>query len=202
MVRKRGEAVLSETLAEGLHRYRIGPKIRALRQGKKLGLAQLGAHTGLSSGMLSKIERGQLIPTLPTLLRIAMVFGLELDFFFADRDEGPKVAVVRREERLRLPDNPGAMEPAYLFESLDFPMPERKMQGFFAAFVGEMDSAPHSHPGEELVYLIAGELRLTVAGRENLLRTGDAIHFESAWPHSYRRNGPGPCTGVIVVSTG
>ena len=40
-----------------------------------MGLAQLGKHTGLSPGLLSKIERGQLFPTLPTLLRIALVFG-------------------------------------------------------------------------------------------------------------------------------
>ena len=59
--------MLSETLAAGLESYQIGPKIRALRLKKNLGLVQLGRHTGLSSGMLSKIERGQLFPTLPTL---------------------------------------------------------------------------------------------------------------------------------------
>ena len=48
---------------------------------KKLGLAQLGEHTGLSPALLSKIERGNLFPTLPTLLRIAMVFGVGLEHF-------------------------------------------------------------------------------------------------------------------------
>ena len=95
--------MLSETLADGLGQYEIGIKIRALRQGKKLGLVQLGEHTGLSPAMLSKIERGQLIPTLPTLLRIAMVFGVGLDHFFAGAPDRPKVAVVRKAERLRLP---------------------------------------------------------------------------------------------------
>ena len=71
--------MVSETLAEGLEQYRIGEKVRALRKGKKLGLVQLAGHTGLSSGLLSKIERGQLVPTLPTLLRIALVFGVGLE---------------------------------------------------------------------------------------------------------------------------
>ena len=70
--------MLSDTLTSGLEQYRIGPKIRTLRLKKKLGLVQLGEHTGLSPAMLSKIERGQLFPTLPTLLRIAMVFGVGL----------------------------------------------------------------------------------------------------------------------------
>ena len=95
--------VLSDTLTNELQRYAIGPRIRALRLRKKLGLVQLGDHTGLSPAMLSKIERGQIFPTLPTLLRIAMVFGVGLDHFFAADKEKPLVAVVRKEQRLRLP---------------------------------------------------------------------------------------------------
>jgi transcriptional regulator with XRE-family HTH domain len=67
--------MLSETLTAGLEHYEIGPKIRALRWRKKLGLVQLGQHTGLSPALLSKIERGQLLPTLPTLLRVAIWYG-------------------------------------------------------------------------------------------------------------------------------
>ena len=74
--------MLSETLTDGLRRYKIGSKIRTLRLRKKLGLVQLGEHTGLSAALLSKIERGNLFPTLPTLLRIAMVFGVGLELFF------------------------------------------------------------------------------------------------------------------------
>ncbi|TIV03878.1 MAG: helix-turn-helix transcriptional regulator, partial [Mesorhizobium sp.] len=71
--------MLSDTLSNELQRYAIGPRIKALRLRKKLGLVQLAGHTGLSPAMLSKIERGQMFPTLPTLLRIAMVFGVGLD---------------------------------------------------------------------------------------------------------------------------
>ena len=84
--------MLSDTLTNELERYAIGPGIKALRLKKKLGLVQLAAHTGLSSAMLSKIERGQMFPTLPTLLRIAMVFGVGLDHFFSPEKEKPLVA--------------------------------------------------------------------------------------------------------------
>jgi transcriptional regulator with XRE-family HTH domain len=52
-----------------------------------MGLVELGRHTGLSPAMLSKIERGQLFLTLPTLLRIALVFSVGLDFFFSGGEE-------------------------------------------------------------------------------------------------------------------
>ena len=64
-------------------RVRDRRKIRALRLKKKMGLVELGRHTGLSPALLSKIERGRLFPTLPTLLRVALVFSVGLEFFFA-----------------------------------------------------------------------------------------------------------------------
>ena len=70
--------MLSPTLREGLKTYAIGSKIRAIRLKKKMGRVELGRHTGLSPAMLSKIERGQLFPTMPTLLRIALVFSVGL----------------------------------------------------------------------------------------------------------------------------
>ena len=68
--------MLSETLQHGLRDYSIGEKIRELRLRKKIGLVELASHTGLSPGLISKIERGRLFPTLPTLLRVALVFSV------------------------------------------------------------------------------------------------------------------------------
>ena len=126
--------MLSETLAAGLEHYRIGAKIRALRVDKKMGQVQLAQHTQLSPALLSKIERGQLFPTLPTLFRIAMVFGVGLDHFFVDSAQRPLVAVTRGTDRLRLPDRPGEAPPTYLFESLNFPATDRKLDVYLAEF--------------------------------------------------------------------
>ena len=78
--------MLSATLEEGLKDYAIGAKIRALRLKKKMGLVELGQHSGLSPALLSKLERGRLFPTLP---RIALVFSVGLDYFFGSAREKP-----------------------------------------------------------------------------------------------------------------
>src|SRR5579871_848557 len=101
-------AGVSNTIQEGLGRYSIGEKLRTLRLRKSMGLVELGKHTGLSAGLLSKLERGKLFPTLPTLLRVAMVFGVGLEYFFTDERKRRVVGVVRREERVRFPERPGA----------------------------------------------------------------------------------------------
>ena len=120
--------MLSKTLQDGLSDYEIGAKIRALRLKKKIGLVDLGKHTGLSPALLSKIERGRLFPTLPTLLRIALVFGVGLEYFFAGTREKPLVVVTRKGQRVELPERPGTRETAYRFASLDYPATERRFQ--------------------------------------------------------------------------
>ena len=55
--------MLSATLEAGLSDYAIGAKIRALRLKKKMGLVELGQHSGLSPALLSKLERGRLCST-------------------------------------------------------------------------------------------------------------------------------------------
>ena len=192
--------MLSETLTAGLERYRIGTKVHALRLKKKLGLVQLGEHTGLSPAMLSKIERGQLFPTLPTLLRIALVFGVGLEYFFVDGKERPTVAVTRKRDRLRMPDRPGATAPAYFFESLDYPVTDRKIQAFYVEFPPSKASEPHRHDGAELIYVLKGKLVVNADGDNTALDEGDAMYFDPKAPHSYRREGPAPCAAIVVVA--
>jgi transcriptional regulator with XRE-family HTH domain len=194
--------VLSPTLTEGLERYEIGPKLRALRLKKKMGLVQLGQHTGLSPALLSKLERGRLFPTLPTLLRISLVFGVGLEYFFAEAREKPVMAVVRKNERVRLPQNPDGKSSAYMFECLDYPATERKLNGFYVEFepAGREPFEPHVHPGAEVLYVLRGQLTLNYDGEDHVLNEGDSMYFDSTRPHSYTKQGVMPCSAIVVTT--
>jgi transcriptional regulator with XRE-family HTH domain len=193
--------MLSETLTTALEGYAVGPKVRRLRLRKKLGLVQLGEHTGLSPALLSKIERGQLFPTLPTLMRIALVFGVGLDHFFKEDSQRPVHAVVRKKERIRLPDKAGRRSPAYHFESLDYPVSERKLNGYYVEIEAEDEpSEPHEHPGAEIIYVLCGELVVNLEGEDYTLAEADSMYFDCSHPHSYHRKGSSPCAAVVVVT--
>jgi transcriptional regulator with XRE-family HTH domain len=194
--------MLSATLQEGLSEYAIGPKIRSLRLKKKMGLVELGRHTGLSPALLSKIERGRLFPTLPTLLRIALVFSVDLDFFFSGAREQPLIAVVRKEQRVTLPDRPGARDVAYHFASLDYPATERRFNSYYAEFLSVAPDKlrPHAHPGVEFIYALEGKLSVHIGGEEHAISAGDSIYFDSTVPHGYRRSGGRVCSAIVVTS--
>jgi transcriptional regulator with XRE-family HTH domain len=194
-------AGVSTTISEGLNRYSIGEKLRTLRLRKSMGLVELGRHTGLSAALLSKLERGKLFPTLPTLLRIALVFGVGLEHFFTDERKRRVVALSRREERVRLPERPSAQDVPYFFECLDYRATERKLSAFYAEFqdISAEKLKPHQHAGIEFLFLIKGSLTLKIGSEEFPLEAEDAIYFDSAVQHSYRRRSSKPCTGVIVT---
>ena len=194
--------MLSTTLQEGLKAYGIGPKIRSIRLKKKMGLVELGKHTGLSPAMLSKIERGQLFPTLPTLLRIALVFSVGLDYFIAaDRDK-PVVGIARQQERMRFPEKAGGKDKAYEFESLDFPAVQRLLNSYFAEFfaVAPEKLRRHQHPGAEFLYVLSGTLDLHIGDEQHTLETRDSIYFDSSVPHAYRKSGTKTCCALVVTT--
>ena len=192
---------ISETISDGLSRYSIGEKLRTLRLRKSMGLVELGKHTGLSAALLSKLERGKLFPTLPTLLRIALVFGVGLDYFFTDERRRRVVGVVRKAERVRFPERPGTQDVQYFFECLDYRATERKLSAFLADFQeGTPEKLkPHQHAGIEFLYVIKGSLTIKIGSEEFSLDAEDAIYFDSAVQHSYRRNGSKPSLGLIIT---
>lgn len=194
--------MLSPTVRDGLKSYGIGPKIRAIRLKKKMGLVELGRHTGLSPAMLSRIEREQLFPTLPTLLRIALVFGVGLDHFISSHRDKPIVAVVRRADRLQFPERAGARDNAYEFQSLDYPAVERRLNSYYVEFlpIAADEMRLHQHEGGEFIYVLRGTLTVQVGDDAHTLGTRDSMYFDSSAPHGYRRTGPWTCAAIVVTS--
>ena len=101
---------------------------------------------------------------------------------------------------MKLPSPPGEKHPAYLFESLDYPASDRRMEAFYAEFpVGSPASEPHQHGSAEFIYVLSGRLVIDVDGKEAALDAADAMYFNSSVPHSYRREGKGACTALVVT---
>jgi transcriptional regulator with XRE-family HTH domain len=174
--------MLSESLKKGIQRYAIGDKLRALRLKKKMGLVELGGHTGLSAAMLSKVERGKLFPTLPTLLRIAMVFSVGLEYFFADDSKRHVLAIVRRKERRRFPERPDGRDISFYFESLDFPAVDRKLDAYYAEFqpLPPGRARRHHHGGVEFLSVLHGQLEMRVGNEDHVLDAGDLFRLITA----------------------
>ena len=140
-----------ETINRVLSSFEIGQKLRRLRMRKKMGLLDLGKHTGLSPSMLSQLENGKMIPTLATLARVAMVFDVSLEHFFSDKRDEKLFSIVRAGERMRFPERADAPDPAYFFECLAFSTQGKGLKAYLAEFLPRgAPGVEHFHDGSEL----------------------------------------------------
>lgn len=191
-----------KTIRRVLSAYEIGRKLRQLRLKKKIALVDLGKHTGLSASMLSQLENGKLIPTLPTLARIAMVFDVGVDYFFVDRKSRYLFSVVREGERIRFPDNPDAAKPSYFFECLAYAIQDKSIQCYMAEFPRRLESeiTEHSHDGAEFMFVLEGQLEIRYHDETHVLNAGDSVYFDAAEPHSYRGSSKSGAKAVVITT--
>lgn len=191
-----------ETIGRVLSSYELGQKLRRLRLKKKVALVDLGRHTGLSASMLSQLENGKLIPTLPTLARIAMVFDVGLDHFFDARRRQRLFAVVRGAERIRFPERAGVPDPAYFFECLAFAANDKNLQAYLAEFPRRVrgGGSQHFHDGAEFLYVLSGTLAIHYQEEETVLQAGDSVYFDASEPHAYSGRSRTPARALVITA--
>jgi mannose-6-phosphate isomerase-like protein (cupin superfamily) len=139
-------------------------------------------------------------PTLPTLLRIALVFSVDLNHFFAP-EPTPVLAIVRKRQRLRFPDAANERRPAYYFESWISLCPSGSYIPSWRSskLLRPTPCTPHEHPGTEFLYVITGKLELHTGDERHELSEGDTICFDSTVPHSYNKIGTRRTTAIVVT---
>lgn len=197
---KAGEST-EETIKRLLSSYDLGLKLRQLRLRKKIALIDLGRHTGLSASMLSQLENGKLIPTLPTLTRIAMVFDVGLEFFFGEKRPKRVFSIVRAEERMSFPEQPNSAVPGYYFEVLNYGATDKGMSAYLADFPKHENnhSKDHSHEGSEFIHVLTGDLSIWYQNEEHVLHIGDSVYFDASEPHSYRGHSETPTKAIVIT---
>lgn len=182
---------------------RIGTQVKELREKNNLTLYDLAAKTGLDREMLATIENHEFIPPIATLLKLAGALNVNVAYFFQDKAGEEKVAVTRREERVRITRRPHHMEGEvdYIYESLEIRKTQKQMEPFMVEFPVQDTSGMvfMSHPGEEFLYLIDGTLEFRSADQVEILHPGDSIYFESDISHSLRCIGTEPAKALAVL---
>ena len=190
-----------ETIRRVLSSYELGRKLHQLRLRKKMALVDLGKHTGLSPSMLSQLENGKMIPTLPTLARIALVFDVGMEHFFGAARGKKLFSVVREKERMRFPERADAPAPSYFFECLTLATQGKGLQAYLAEFPhrSAVDGTEHFHDGLEFLFVLEGSLIIRYEGEDRELREGDSVLLDSSEPHSYRGVGKKGARAVVIT---
>lgn len=177
----------------------IGPKVRDLRQRLGLSLQQLAARADVSAAAIHKVERGDMVPTITTLLKLAAALGQPISHFVADSTPAAPVAVhVRAGERPPAPASWAVGVEAVTAAGLAVPNDRLHGDAVHAVIEPGGSSGP-GRPlgrGEALLLLLDGTLKVEVAGEHYELAAGDTLHYPTDRTHSWHNPGPRPASAV------
>jgi transcriptional regulator with XRE-family HTH domain len=179
----------------------LGDTLRALRLGRGWSLGELSAASGVPPSTISKIENGQMNPSLVHAINLANAIGANLGFL-VDRDarRAAPLSVVRAGRRSQL-DLPG-MSLALQDLHGDFRAGVLEARLGVIAPGARSGEEPMTHPGEEVCHVLEGAMRFVVDGETHELGAGDTIHFRSSAPHSWENAAPASTRVVWVFSDG
>lgn len=178
----------------------LGPLIRKRRKALDLTLQALCDRVGLSVGYLSQVERGNATPSLGTLAQIAQALDVGLEYFIARPK--PADSLTRADGRPKFSLDDSSM----IYEALGADFPGAELSSYLLEVPPGFVSEIVSHEGEEMIYVLAGEIIQTLGDERFRLSAGDSLHYQGTIRHSWAN----PCdvparilwTGTLNVLQG
>jgi quercetin dioxygenase-like cupin family protein len=150
--------------------------------------------------MLSKVENGQVSPSINMLHRLTKALGVNISSLFVSPDQETPF-VQRRGDRPILTATSPRKGDGLTLESLTPYEIHGHLQGQLHTLApGATSDGAISHEGEETGYVVEGSLELTVSDKTAVLTAGDSFFFDSSRPHSYRNPGD-VVTRVVWVNS-
>lgn len=161
---------------------KIGSNLQAVIEAKGVPLESVREALGWDQETLSRVLSDRLSPGISELLRLATFLGVGISRLLGGEEHpGGKAVKTRRDERV------GVDRKEFLhYESLASAFGGRHLEPFvvdlYRGSQSELDVS--RHPGEEFLFVLSGELRVTVDGEAYHLEEGDSLYFDSVLPHS------------------
>jgi transcriptional regulator with XRE-family HTH domain len=161
---------------------KLGALLRAIRSSRNLTIKEVATKAGVSSSLLSQIERNRISPSLDTLLQILEVYGVPPGRFFKDYETSTRVEIIRQDER-KIHQRKG-----FKYETLCGDSQSKGNHSFNAFF---LELAPgqlrgddkDGHLGRELGIIVQGSAQLIYGQDIYELNKGDSVSFFSQIPH-------------------
>jgi len=172
----------------------IGQKLAQQRKKKKISFEELSEKTGLNIKHLSNIETGKDFAPVGDLLKISRALTIDPDVLLEDDEKNEK-----EQKKKRIKDFE-KREDSYNYTVLT-PNSKNKHLRVFRVTIQtglEHPKISYQHEGEEFIYVLNGELEITVGQKTIHLKKDESFHFNSKIKHSLRNNGKGET--ILIVS--
>ncbi len=180
----------------------IGREVRAFRKAHNITVAELAQTTGLSIGMLSKIENGVTSPSLTTLQTLADALSVPLTSFFLGFEEKREVVHVKAGTGVEANRRGTRAGHQYnLLGHLGSSNAGVIVEPYLISLNEESDTFPDfQHDGQEFIYMIAGEVEYRHGDHTFHLKPGDSLFFDADAPHGPKTHIKLPARYLSIIS--
>ena len=178
----------------------IGRSVRRFREKMNLTINGLSNASGISTGMLSKIENGTTSPSLSTIQSLSRALNVPVTSLFRDFEETRDATFVKAGEGLKIERR--GTRAGHQYELLGHaPHGAVIVEPYMITLTEESDVFPiFQHPGLEFIYMLEGELVYRHGGEVYRLHPGDALFFDSNAPHGPEELSQLPIRFLSVIS--
>ncbi len=180
----------------------IGREVRAFRKQQNTTVAELAQLTGLSIGMLSKIENGNTSPSLTTLQSLADALSVPLTSFFRQFEERREAVHTRAGEGVELEREGTRANHQYnLLGHIGANGSGVIVEPYLITLTVESDVFPtFQHGGIETIYMLEGEVDYRHGDKIYPLKPGDTLFFDADAPHGPERLVNLPARYISAIS--
>ncbi len=165
----------------------IGERVKTMRVAQNMTLADLGEKASLSTSYLSQIERDKTMPSLNTLMNLGLALNVDARYFFDSLDSD---IIIRRygEEQQPQSLNPGIV---------CYPLSQTNGNNILQVYRMVIEPQAYKefvpYNGEEMVYVLSGELVVRVGNETYTLQAGDSIHYDALFLEFWSNSSDQPC---------
>jgi len=180
----------------------IGREVRSFRRQQAMTVADLAQVTGLSIGMLSKIENGVTSPSLTTLQVLSHAFSVPVTAFFKSYEERRDVQHVKAGDHIEIERRGTRAGHQYnLLGHIGSNSSGVVVEPYLITLTAESDTFPtFQHEGLELLYMLEGEVTYRHGDQLFHLKPGDSLFFDADARHGPEVLNKLPARYLSVIS--
>jgi len=178
----------------------LGQRVRAARLARRMTLEEVVSRADFTVSWLSKLENGQLTPSLEGLVKLAEVLECGVDSLVAGLSVSPRFVAVKQGEGRVEPLGKGRRNESTIEHRAD-QWRNRTMHPVILHITGNgTEDAPDCHHGERFLFVIAGRLRLHYGDEHLVLAEGDSVYLHATIPHTLQPATRGTTVKVLSVT--
>jgi len=170
-------------------------KIEKIRRSNDWTIEYLAEKTDQTPEFIEKVENGEMVPSVSFLLKLSRALGVDPGTFLSD-EEKAQIEDKRAKAFITRTKN-------YAYQTLTPGAENQHLRAFMITIEAKQDHKPvaYKHEGEEFIYVMEGDLELTLDSKITNLKTGESMHYNSEIPHKLKNIGNETTRCLVMLYT-